>query len=106
MGICAPQALLRGSPSTRGFRGRLQESLHWLEDRSPGAKARFFGDRLKGWPRNVGPAHEAVLVRHYKSSTCHGWVSACLAKISTVSGLYRAGRPTSDPCALPQRRFP
>jgi hypothetical protein len=52
--------LLRGTPTTKGFRGRLQESLTWLEDRSPGARARFLGDRMKGWKRNVGPAHVAA----------------------------------------------
>jgi hypothetical protein len=54
--------LLRGTPTARGFRGRLQESLTWLENFSPGARARFLGDRMKGWERNIGPAHAAALV--------------------------------------------
>ena len=53
--------LLRGTPSTRGFRGPLQASLTWLEDRSPGVRKRWAGDRWKGWPRNFGPGLEKLM---------------------------------------------
>jgi len=53
--------LLRGTASARGFRGRLFECLDWLEDRSPGAKARYYGERFKAWKRNVGQSHAVLL---------------------------------------------
>jgi len=33
-----------------------------LEGRSPGVRARFNGDGLKGWQRNIKPVREALLV--------------------------------------------
>jgi len=33
-----------------------------LEGRNPGVRARFNGDSLKGWQRNIKPAREALLV--------------------------------------------
>ena len=44
------------------FAGIIYATLRWLESLSPGASRRFFGDRRKGWKRNVTPAHEAVRV--------------------------------------------
>jgi hypothetical protein len=55
-------ALLRGSASQRGFRGPWWAMLAWLEDYSPGASKRWYGDSKRGWKRNVGPACEAYLV--------------------------------------------
>jgi hypothetical protein len=55
-------ALVRGSAALPGFRGHIYATLRWLENLSPGATRRFFGDRRKGWKRNVAPAHEAVRV--------------------------------------------
>jgi hypothetical protein len=37
-----------------------------LGDRSPGVRARFNGDRLKGWQRNLKPAREAFALRRFK----------------------------------------
>jgi len=54
-------ALLRGSAAQRGFRGPVQASLRWLEDRAPGAIKLFYGDRMKGWKRNIGPARAALV---------------------------------------------
>ena len=54
--------LVRGSAAMPGFRGHIYATLRWLENLSPGASRRFFGDRRKGWKRNVAPAHEAVRV--------------------------------------------
>jgi hypothetical protein len=46
--------LLRGTASTRGFRGGLQESITWLENFSPGVSARFYTFN-RGWTRNTEP---------------------------------------------------
>jgi hypothetical protein len=51
--------LLRGSPSTPGFRGRFQESITWLETFSPGVGKRFRPN--KGWQRNTKPMREALI---------------------------------------------
>jgi hypothetical protein len=41
---------------------QLTESLAWLENFSPGATKRWVGDSKRGWKRNVGPSHQAILV--------------------------------------------
>ena len=65
--------LVRGSAAMPGFRGHISATLRWLENFSPGASSRFFGDRRKGWKRNMAPAGAACRVaRIQRREWAHG----------------------------------